>query len=462
MKRPPANSELFDAMEPCVMALFGKMNAETLLDAAQIMSVVDEKGRYLHWNDILNRTQHADKAKAKWSLIKFARRVVLKPIPRLNKALGNIALFTLLPSMQKTCSLIDRHCTDAGLQDLINNIGIPGYYLHDYIDAESIASSQLEGASTTRAVARQMLAEKRSGRTESEKMILGNQRLMSLAYESRYDTMSMELFLQFHEEATRGIDDAKYQPGEVRTTNDVWVEGRDGNVVHTPPGAEILPAKLDQFIAWLNYEHEEGLSPNTYLHPVIKACMLHFCIGYLHPFRDGNGRVARALCYWFLFKQGYEAFLYISISQLLKEAPVQYGEAYLKTETDNLDVTYFVEYQCQILERAVKGIIEHAKSVATNLREFDNWVFASGIRKKMPDIQQKILNIAVMSPGENFTIKGFADRAGISESAARLHMEKLADAGILLKSGGGGSKPIFYSPRTSFSKIKTALIELYK
>lgn len=80
----------------------------------------------------------------------------------------------------------------------------------------------------------------------------------------------------------------------------------------------------------------------------------------------------------------------------------------------------------------------------------------------MPAIQQTILNMAVMAPGESFTVKDFAERAGVSPAASRQHLEKLADAGILLKQEGGGSKPAHYLPKTSFDKMKTALMKLYK
>lgn len=458
MKKPPQQQALFDSIEPCAQVLFGELNSSTAAECGRLMSVVDDKGRYQHWDDLLKKTNHLPKAKAHWSLIKLARNAVLKPVPALGRALGSETLFTLLPSMQKTCSLIDRTCTEAGLSDLIHRIGIPDYYLHDFINEESIASSQLEGASTTRAAAKKMLAENRTPRTEGEKMILGNRRLMTLAWASRNEGMSMALLLEFHQEATQGIEDTRYRPGQIRTTDDVWVEGRDGDVVYTPPIATELEEMLARFITWINYDHDGG----HYLHPVIKACIMHFGLGYLHPFHDGNGRVARALCYWYLFKHGYDAFLYISISQLLKEATIQYGEAYLKTETDNQDVTYFVEYQCRVLERATNGLIDHARTVAAKLREFDAWIFASGIRKNMPSIQQTIINTAVMAPGESFTVKGLAERAGISESASRWHLETLADAGLLMKQGGGGSKPAHYLPKTSFDKMKAALVKLYR
>lgn len=461
IKKPPSNENLYDSISSCTKILYGELGTENILSAIALMSVVDDKGRYQHWDDISNKTNKKEKALAHWSLIKLARKGVLRPVPVLGTAFRNMTYFALLPSMQKACSLIDRTCTEAGLNDLISRISIPGYYLHDFINEESIASSQLEGASTTHAVAKKMLAENRGGRNESEKMILGNRRLMTLAWESRFEDMSLDLLLKFHDEATQGIDDDKYQPGEIRTTNDVWVAGRDGEVVHVPPEAEILNGLLDKYIEWINFAHDEGVSPQNYLHPVVKACIIHFGLGFLHPFHDGNGRVARAMCYWYLFKHGYDAFMYISISQLLKEAPIQYGEAYMKTETDSQDVTYFVDYQCRVFERAVNGLIDHVRTVAAKLREFDAWIFTSGIRKKMPDIQQTIINMAVMAPGESFTVKGFAERAGVSEAASRVHLEKLSDAGILLKQGGGGSRPVHYLPKTSFDKMKAALMKLY-
>ncbi|CNI46124.1 Fic family protein [Yersinia pekkanenii] len=461
MKKPDYLNELFDAIAPCARVLYGEVDAHSVIECGKLMSVVDDKGRYLHWADITKKTGNPDKAKALWSLVSLARKVALKPVPRLGHSLGAITLFTSLPSMQKVCSLIDRTCTEAGLKDLISCIDIPGYYLHDFVNEESIASSQLEGASTTRAAARKMLTEKRAGRNESEKMILGNRRLMSLAWSERSSNLTASLLMQFHDEATRDIDDDKYRPGQVRTTDDVWVEGRDGERVYTPPLAEELTDFLEKLIEWVNYPHEESSLPTHYLHPVIKACIIHFGLAFLHPFHDGNGRVARALFYWYMFKHGYDAFLYISVSQHLKEAPVQYAEAYLKTETDRQDVTYFVDYQCRILDRAVHELIEHVRSVASKMRDFDTWMIANGMRKKIPNIQQQIINLIIMAPGENLTIKGFAERADISPATARVHLEKLADAGILLRQGGGGSRPVYYTPKSSLDKVRDALAKLY-
>lgn len=97
---------------------------------------------------------------------------------------------------------------------------------------------------------------------------------------------------------------------------------------------------------------------------------LHFALGYEHPFRDGNGRVARALFYWFMFKNDFSAFRYIAISTRLRNAPVKYGRSYLHTEADDLDLTYFIDFQCSVVLRAVTGFTEvYRKSLGDSARD---------------------------------------------------------------------------------------------
>jgi hypothetical protein len=75
------------------------------------------------------------------------------------------------------------------------------------------------------------------------------------------------------------------------------------------------------------------------VHPVLRAILLHFMIGYDHPFADGNGRTARALFYWSMARSGYWLMEYTSISHILRKAPARYMRAYLHTETDKNDTT---------------------------------------------------------------------------------------------------------------------------
>ena len=108
-------------------------------------------------------------------------------------------------------------------------------------------------------------------------------------------------------------------------------------VLHTPPDADSLPARLERLCAFAN----QAQDTEPFVHPVVRAILVHFMLGYDHPFVDGNGRTARALFYWSVARSGYWLMEYLSISRLLMKAPAQYARAYLHTETDANDATLF-------------------------------------------------------------------------------------------------------------------------
>lgn len=423
--------------------------------------------RYLHWQDILDRNQSRKKALAIWSMVKTARAHHQDFISGLEDVLGQKPSYMITTLLMSVGSLVDRKCTSAALQETLHNYNLNSFFIHSFLDEESIASSQMEGAATTRLVAKKMLQEGRKPRNESENMIIGNHRLMNLAWESRFESMSLELLLEFHRVACLGINDEEYTPGKIRVTDDIYIGGRDGEKVHQPPPADQLDNILEKFIQWINFEHQTissiilYKSGYNYIHPLIKACIMHFCLGYIHPFRDGNGRVARAICYWQLFRSGYEAFRYISISRLLKEAPIKYGESYLKSETDDMDLTYFIEYQCSIFERAINKTLEYVTQSTAKLQALDAWLFESGLRRKMTETQTTLINLVICMPEKTITIRELSDRLGVSSSTARKNLEGMLLAGILDKKKGGGVNPDSYSVRKqSLDKLKNAIANL--
>ena len=80
-------------------------------------------------------------------------------------------------------------------------------------------------------------------------------------------------------------------------------------------------------------------------------------IGYVHPFKDGNGRTARALFYWFLLKKGYALVKNISISRVILESRTQYDKAFLKTEKDDNDLNYFIAYSIKNIRIAFEKLL---------------------------------------------------------------------------------------------------------
>ncbi|HEO9810834.1 TPA: Fic family protein [Klebsiella variicola] len=407
--------------------------------------VTDDKGRYHHWDEFQYRVEKGVNPTYAWSVQKVARMAHINRIAYYDKN-GEQAKINLLPSMHKACSLIDQQTSKAAFEAMISNLEGVKYLINELREEESISSSQLEGAATTTVVAREMLHAQRKPRTEDERMILGNYRLMGSVWDKRNEELSIGLIKEFHATGTKDINNDKYKPGEFRNGNHIVICDYDGNVVHYPPPCDNLEDRIKAICHWANERHEESVT-SSYMHPLIKACILHFMIGYEHPFNDGNGRTARALFYWYLFKCGYTGFKYISISRLLKEAAISYGKSYLYTETDEFDLTYFVEYQCQIVCRATTNFTKHIKKVAAQRSEIDSLLWSSGLMQKLNDRQRTILLVAMENVGREFSVKEVSRNLNISDNTARTDLKALVGCG-LFEVRENGKQTLYVSPRS--------------
>lgn len=305
------------------------------------------------------------------------------------------------------------------------------YLMKDLIEDEAISSSQLEGAATTTVVAKSMLRNNRRPRTPDEKMILGNYKMMSYAWKGRYNPMSIGFIEEIHRIGVEGIDDERYVPGEFRNSDDISVVKVE-EIVHTPPPAANLQDRLERLVTWINTSHDDT-DRSDYLHPLIKAVAIHFAIGYEHPFRDGNGRVARALFYWFMFKSDYAAFRYIAISVLLNGAPLKYGKSYLYTETDEMDITYFIDYQCSVILKAVSAFSNTYKKSLKELEDFNTWLWESGLMSRLNQNQKMVFQVAKTRTADVFTATNVKENLGCSYNIASKVLNGLVKLNVFSK-----------------------------
>ncbi|MDH3324822.1 MAG: Fic family protein [Candidatus Peregrinibacteria bacterium] len=223
---------------------------------------------------------------------------------------------------------------------------------------EAIASSQLEGAATSRQAAKKMLREGRKPINSSEQMIVNSYNSMKAIEENYKDReMSMDLILELHSLITKDTLDSQKEKPRMRKSNEsVCVsDSSNGVIYHEGPDIKFVKKELQKLIQFANNESKD----ESFIHPIIKAIMLHFWMGYLHPFTDGNGRLARMLFYWYLIKKGYWAFVYLPISKVIKDAPKQYTMAYVYSEQDDNDLTYFLDYNIKKIKLAVKDFSEY-------------------------------------------------------------------------------------------------------
>lgn len=410
-------------------------HADQLSGYLAFSTPTDEKGRYLHYHELRHRIPSELDSRLVWSIVKQARSRQAMPLVRLGGP-PSYGHFVLTPTIQKAVSETDRNTTTASLEWMSNKIGEGArmdYLLKDLIEDESISSSQLEGAATTTKVAKRLLKRNGKPRNEDEKMILGNFKMMMFAWKTRKKTLSFDLICEMHKVGVEGIDDDSYLPGNFRKDDNVHVvDNKEGEIIYTPPPAKGLKTRLERIIDWINTDHD-NIGSKSYLHPLIKAIVLHFVIGYEHPFSDGNGRVARALFYWFLFKNDFAAFRYIAISVLLKKAPAQYVRSYLYTETDGLDLTYFIEHQCNIVIRAIKKFKDIYKKAALEIESFNQWLWESGLYKKLTDKQRTVFQVAKGDTHVLFTIRNVEKNLGCSYNTAAAVLNGLVELNLFEK-----------------------------
>lgn len=424
--------------EPSPLAVIASNCPDKLEQYLQFLTPMDKKGRYLSYDELRHRIDGDLDHKLVWSLVKSARNRQKAKIIKLGEPRKQCH-YLLTPLIQKAISEVDRNTTSASLEWISSKIGEKSqveYLLNDLIEDESISSSQLEGAATTTRVAKELLKRNRKPRSEDEKMIVGNYKLMIFAWENRETPLSLDLLRKMHQVAVEGIDDDAYAPGNFRKSDDVHVVNSDGEIVHTPPSYKTLKNRLKEFVNWVNEDHEAS-DDSSYIHPLIKAITIHFCIGYEHPFQDGNGRVARALFYWYMFKKDFASFRYIAISVLLKKAPTKYGKSYLYAESDQMDLTYFIEHQSSVIIRAIQKFKDSYKNAATEIDRFNEWLFKSGLYKKLSDKQRTVFQVAKSEVAIAFTIRNVEKNLGCSYNTASSVLNGLVDLKLFSKIKNG-------------------------
>jgi Fic family protein len=214
-------------------------------------------------------------------------------------------------------------------------------------------------------------------------------------------------------------------------------------VLHTPPRAGELEARMRAMCEFANAAGDG----DGFIHPVVRAIVLHFWLAYDHPFVDGNGRTARALFYWAMARQGYWLCEFISISRLLNKAPSKYGRSFLYTETDENDLTYFILHQLKVILGAIGELFEYLDRKQRELSETQLLVQHSPIlREQLNSRQLAIVRHAMKHPHFTYTIESHRGSNNIGYATARGDLLKLVDVGLLDQRKGPKRLMLFVSP----------------
>ena len=388
------------------------------------------RGRYEHWDHLRHLTPPDGLTAEQWWLgIKLARSSLQRRLPMQDKHRDPFTV-VLSDSIQRKLFLVARDAAGALRgQDSAQSDDMRERYLVRSLMEEAMTSSQLEGAATTTQVAKNMLRSGRQPRDGGERMIYNNYVTMRELKEWRQRPLTLDVILEMHRMLTDGtLEDAKCAGRLRRKGEDIVVEDETGNVLHLPPSAHELPARIQALCDFAN-RADDG---EHFIHPVVRAIIIHFQIGYDHPFVDGNGRTARALFYWSMLRAGFWMAEYLSISRILKQAPVQYMRSYLYTETDASDTTYFVSHQLDVLLEAIDGVHGY---IARKQREQAEAAAllkpGSTLARQLNHRQRALLLNALKNPRKLFTIEVHRRTHDTSYQTARADLIWLVKAGLM-------------------------------
>ena len=413
------------------------------LDGKMLSKVFEESsptvdGVYLHWDQLRHRTPPEGMSSEQWwAAIKMARAGMLQQLPLLDKN-GRPFKIGIPEPILIALHHIDKDAAGQNQSSVV--VTTPenrDRYLFQSMMEEAITSSQLEGAATTRRVAQEMLREGRKPRDHSEQMIFNNFQALERIRSIKEEPISPEHILELHRILTEETLDNPEDAGRLRKSDDIQVaDNRDGTIIHQPPSYGELPERLERLCAFAN--SDEGSKP--FVHPVLRAILLHFMIGYDHPFVDGNGRTARALFYWSIARSGYWLMEFVSISHYLRKAPAQYVRSYLFTERDENDTTYFLIYQLEVIRKAISGLHEYLARKVAEQKSTERLLVGSGkLRNRLNHRQLALLTHALMHTGETYKIEGHQRSHAIVYQTARSDLLALHEMGLLKKQKIGKS-----------------------
>ncbi|QYZ78043.1 Fic family protein [Methanofollis formosanus] len=415
-EKPPSNEET------TLKLIFSK----TTQDPEFKKLVARYNTRYLSWDDLRYRIPDPEKRMAAWAMMKMLRTMRYEPVPYPSLDLK----YSTTPEISRSLHIFDQYLSGT-IQIHNKTIRLEQSYIINSLMEEAIASSILEGAATTHKVAKEMLRKGREPRNKSEQMVINNYRAMRYIRDQKDTPLTPDFIIDIHRFVTENTleEDAV---GRFRDNDNIVVaDSATGVVHHIPPTHTRIWELIEELCQFANADDDDA---STFIHPIIRGIILHFLIGYIHPFEDGNGRTARSIFYWYVLSRGYWLFEYMPISRIILRSKKNYALAYLHTEYDEMDLTYFIQYHIGCIEEARKDLLAYIEKKQSEQNA------TKAIIKTIQTINQRqadILRQMMEHSDEFFTIREVSETHGVVYQTARTDLLGLAEKGYIRKEKRG-------------------------
>jgi Fic family protein len=420
---------------PTTKELVDRLPLADAVVALALPPLPTDRERYLHWDKLRRLPPSEGLTSEQWWLrVKKARQDGMRQLPLADPD-GNQFGYTVPDLVLRHLHHIDqRMAGEVAMDEVVTSEREAGrrFLVNSHME-EAIRSSQLEGATTSRVAAKELLRSGREPRDQSELMIVNNYRAVQFVKEMG-DELTPESVLELHRIVTAGTLDDPDAAGRLQRPGDdrvaVFYRSEDRLPVHVPPPAEQLPDRLEALCRFAN----AGDDGEPFVHPVIRAILLHFWLAYDHPFEDGNGRTARILFFWLMNARGYWLAEYLPISRLIRRAQAQYERAFLETETDGGDTTYFLIHQLEVIDQAIVDL--HLYLRRKILEQHDAEARLAGFGG-LNGRQVALLGHAIRHPEHVYSYDGHAASHRVTHETARSDLAGLGERGLLIRRPGG-------------------------
>ncbi len=421
---------------PTYVEVIAELGGEAIPKALSGMRSGPPEDRYLHWDKLRHLKPPGDlSSKEWWAGLKTRRAAEARLLPWNDKE-GVPFRYGLPDLVLKRLHRVDQRASgEVAMDEVVTSEKQAGQrFLVNSLMEEAIRSSQLEGATTSRRVAKEMLRSGREPEDRGERMIANNYRALQFVREDMGSKLDLDALLELHRIVTEGtLDDPSaagrlQRPGEERVA--VFDRDEDEQPIHIPPPAEELPERMRMLCDFAN---EDG-DGDRFIHPVVRAILVHFWLGYDHPFEDGNGRTARILFSWLMQQRGYWLIEYLPISPIIREAPAQYARAFVESETDEGDVTYFLIHQLEVIEKALGRHDIYIRRKIAEVRDVERSLQATdGLNHR----QLALLTDAIRNPDGAYTFGSHANSHRVTHETARSDLAGLKERGLLRRRSKG-------------------------
>jgi Fic family protein len=210
------------------------------------------------------------------------------------------------------------------------------------------------------------------------------------------------------------------------------------------PAAPLLDEEMSQFLEWAN---KSGRTD-----PVLRAAQAHLWFVTIHPFDDGNGRIARAIADWALARSEKSAQRFYSMSSQIRQERNAYYEILERTQKGSLDIMPWMDWFLGCLGRAFEGT---EKTLATVLHKAQFWQKHAAVN--MNDRQRLLLNKMLDGFDGKLTSSKWAKIATCSQDTAIRDIQDLVAHGVLQKDPGGGRSTSYSLSRTGWAQTHSDL-----